>query len=501
MKYNAILFTIQSNYLTPGPMNPGTFTSESLVMKAAGAYSIANYLRTQNYKTKVIDYLEYMLSKGRVNDLMSYLDSIIDSETLIIGFSTTFLPDNYNAKAINLFIHFLKKKFPHVKIIVGGAYRQAKKFVEQSEGQIDCWVDGFGELAIVEVIKKIQNNESLPKEFNYDRNSIEYNFHNMEPMFSHDHDVILSGEVLPIEISRGCRFACKFCDTPLTGKDPKDQRYVRSKESITKELVYNYKHFDTTNYYIMCATFNESTEKLLLMQEAIKDAGIKIELVAYTRLDLLHVFPEQIDILKDIGMKSAFFGIESLHDPALKGIGKGIGREKILSTLNIVREKWGPEVFLHGAFIAGLPHDSEETINEWANFIYNKKTPLNSFRIVSLGIYNDSGTNASLFEKDPKRYGFNIDTYSSLTHSSQWTSDIHSISSEAQAMDIAKYWNNKFIYASNIGNPWVAMSLRNYNYSWDEIFNVRNTDEDMLKISKCKERFIELYYSKLYESK
>ena len=87
------------------------------------------------------------------------------------------------------------------------------------------------------------------------------------------------------------------------------------------------------------------------------------------RLDLIHAYPEQIDLLKEMGVRNVFFGIESLHDPSSKAIGKGFGREKTIEMIHRLKEAWGKEVFLHGSFIVGLPHETPDTAAD-ANFRY-----------------------------------------------------------------------------------------------------------------------------------
>ena len=81
---------------------------------------------------------------------------------------------------------------------------------------------------------------------------------------------------------------------------------------------------------IMCDTFNETTEKLLSVKRAIDRIGIDINFWAYLRMDLIHAHPEQLEILRDIGIRGAFLGIESLYDPSAKLVGKGFGRENTI---------------------------------------------------------------------------------------------------------------------------------------------------------------------------
>ena len=51
---------------------------------------------------------------------------------------------------------------------------------------------------------------------------------------------------LPLEVSRGCIFKCAFCSHPFLGKKSYD--YIRSPESLAKEIKRNYELFKTTRY-------------------------------------------------------------------------------------------------------------------------------------------------------------------------------------------------------------------------------------------------------------
>ena len=102
-------------------------------------------------------------------------------------------------------------------------------------------------------------------------------------------------------------FKCSFCSFPLLGRNKHDLSYVKDPAILTKELVYNYEKFNTTNYMITDDTFNESTEKILTVKKAINDSGVNIRFFAYLRADILARFPEQMDILIDMGLMTATF--------------------------------------------------------------------------------------------------------------------------------------------------------------------------------------------------
>lgn len=80
-----------------------------------------------------------------------------------------------------------------------------------------------------------------------------------------DEDAIVPGEALTIELTRGCRFRCKFCSYPLNGRKTND--YFRDQNSLYLELLQNYEKHGVTRYFFSDDTYNESTEKLLYLKK------------------------------------------------------------------------------------------------------------------------------------------------------------------------------------------------------------------------------------------
>ena len=424
-KYDIIIFTDMRGYI--------------IQQKAAGAYNIASHLRQNNYSVKVIDNFVWLL-RNHKEKLFSYMENHIGSNTLFVGFSTTFMPlfntlgkthqriamkglSNYNISKENSvpnlkeFMNFLGSKFPHVKTILGGQEKSTHLFFKEYD--IDCWIKGLAEDSIIKFIDNIKQGKEIVPIMD-DPFAVNYNFHDRGPIFDAS-DTIFQNEVLPIEMSRGCRFKCKFCSYPLLGRKPSDE-YIRSEESIYKELLHNYEHFGTTQYHITCDTFNETTDKLERVKRAIDRLGVKINFWAYLRLELLHAFPEQLELLKEMGIVQATFGIETLNDKSAKIIGKGFGRENVLKQLRKIKECWGENVRLHSGFIIGLPYDTKETVEEWMSIIINRETALDTINLNPLYIVPDRllGKTSRVYFSE---FDLNYDKYGYIKTKDGWIND------------------------------------------------------------------------------
>jgi radical SAM superfamily enzyme YgiQ (UPF0313 family) len=172
----------------------------------------------------------------------------------------------------------------------------------------------------------------------------------------------------------------------------------------------------------------ETTEKIERVIRAVDRVGVQMNFWAYVRIELLYKFPEQIELLRDLGLKACFFGIESLYDPSAKAIGKGLGRDKVLDTLQRAKTAWGESSSLHGSFIIGLPHETKDTADEWTDLVIKDKTPLDTASFNRLGLTPDyimkSGDTSRIFfsefELNKKKYGY-IDTGDGGWKNQHWT--------------------------------------------------------------------------------
>jgi len=174
-------------------------------------------------------------------------------------------------------------------------------------------------------------------------------------------DVIGPNDWLPLEVARGCAFACAYCTFPHRGKFDqfKDPKVLR------QELIHNYEHFGTTSYILVDDLYNDSKVKVRELHDKVwNNLPFKPEWSSYMRLDMFWHDPESIEIIKASGAKMGTFGIETLDDRAGKAVGKGLGRARIIDTLEKIKASWKDDILVQANFIAGLPFETRESIRE-----------------------------------------------------------------------------------------------------------------------------------------
>jgi radical SAM superfamily enzyme YgiQ (UPF0313 family) len=459
-----------------------------IFQRSLGVYQLAGHLRKNNITCQVIDFI-YDFSK---EDLISLIHSFVDSETICIGVSTTFLTEEKktidNKSKLSLIIpehvlsilEELKIEYPKIKFVVGGS---KSKF-----GYNYSWADavfhGYAEDDFLKYCSLLKNNKKdlLAKQINnklvYENNNSKFDIENLDHRFSKN-DCITISEVLPIEISRGCIFKCKFCAYPLNGKKKLD--FIRNAKLIAQELIYNYENFQTTNYFFTDDTFNDSYEKVKAIHDEIINLPFKINFVCYLRLDLLYYHQEMIPLLKNMGLVTTFFGVESFCQKSLKSIGKNLTVEKIKTFLNdLYHTHWNKEVNISLGFIIGLPHENEDSINSSVEWLKDKEF---SFHFEPLRLDDGGSIYQSEFQKNYQKYGYKLDT-DNFWHNENFN--------ELQAEKLASIINNEYSYRKNKPGGWFLMALLNH-FLKGKVENISIEEVSTKEILRTKKKRFQEY--------
>jgi radical SAM superfamily enzyme YgiQ (UPF0313 family) len=457
MKYDVIILT--NLYTAP-------FT------KTIGAYRIADSLRRNGLTVQVIG----MVVTFTNEELIETIESFIGDNTKIIGVSTTFFQE-VNVKQMHAtskegipdsLVEVLKKiksMHPNLKLISGGAYSHQ----QIGNSIFDAVFHGYSDNSIIEYAlslngkkKPIWNTIQGTKIIEGEHYPV--NVENLRHQWE-DNDIILPGETLPIEISRGCIFKCKFCNFQLTGKKKLD--YIRNYEYLREEFIRNYERYKVTNYTFCDDTFNDSTEKLERIHRVITDLPFEINFITYLRLDLLNAHKEQIQLLKEMGLRSGFFGIESLNLESAKAIGKGLQSEKIKEFLLDLKENHfnaDTESNFVCSFIVGLPYETIDNCRR--TFEWCQEHDLNS--IWSPLFIRKKMRYQSDIDKNYESYGYRFETDNDY----QWTNDWTNYN---EAYKTAVEFNTT---RNNTLHTWPLMDWASLNVrSWDEMLKTRIYDE------------------------
>ena len=469
--------------------------SPRFIFRAIGPYQLAWWLRTKGYDCQVIDMVHTMT----VEELISYTEKFITGNTLCIGVSSTFFSEfiikskrnKWLRKVPTMYIEAIKiirERHPNIKIALGGGLCDLLFHEELSI--FDVTIMGDAEDSFLEVLEEWRKGRKFifsaesrgGRPYITTAKEKHFNIEECSHKFA-EQDCIIDGEVLPMEISRGCIFRCKFCQYAHIGKTKFD--YLRREELIKEEMDHNYKHFKTTNYYILDDTFNDSDHKMQMWKRIVDSLDYKINYTGYLRADLLQRRQEHIDLLRDTGLLSAFFGIESFHPDASRLVGKGWSGKGGKAFMIDLKDKWKEDVTFHLSMIVGLPPETEADYlasHQWC--IDNN---MDSWSWNRLSMTPGQRLYASEFDKNPEAFGFNYDY-----EKNQWSS---AYMTQKEADVICSKLNSHLGFGLKF-TSWNAMSLMNFGLD-RQLLNTMPMHGLMHFIQRGRDPFILQYKEKL----
>jgi len=363
--------------------------------RPAGAYKVASTLRKNGYSVVVVPNC-MRLSFTAIKEFITNNSR----DLLWVGISTTFFTvkspyiENYRklwnetkdtyidlnilknshfidnaayqlvwgTEQLNQIADFLSNNFKS-RLVLGGTWVSHIKdgSLDLSKTKVNI-ITGQPEDYIIEFTNAVKQQTAIPfqlesiSEKDFKSSSIDY-------LAS---DYISPDEWLSLEISRGCAFKCAYCSYDHKGKAD-TTKHVKS---LREELIRNYEQWGVTNYHLLDDLYNDSEYKVkLLYDEVWSKLPFTANWVSYLRLDLIWANPDSIKWIEASGCKLGSFGIETLHDKAGKFVGKGLGKTRILETLQLLKETWKDNVLINALMIAGLPHEPYEHIVDTIDWI------------------------------------------------------------------------------------------------------------------------------------
>jgi len=448
-----------------------TYNDKTTLIRTAGAYQLASWLRMHGYSVKVIDFC-YALT---TQELVDITQKHIDKDTIAVGISSTFwdikVPNSDNSSRfaepewVSNSRTIIESKNPSLYWLLGGpnVHASPKKF---------NWVEipGYAEDALLKWMD--QNSNKYVRRNSFDiKTSIK--------VHSAD-DFIQPAEPLSLELGRGCVFRCKFCTSGLLGKKP--GTYLREYDLIREELITNYNEFGTTKYYYQDDTVNEDIDKVRALANIAQSLPFELEWVGYNRLDLIGAYPESIQYLKDSGLKSAYFGIESFHPKASMSVGKGWNGKNGKDFLLKLKEEWNSSVTWSLSFIVGLPGETEDSLNDTYKWCVDNEM----YDWLFLRLYLNKAHTSSEFSNNYSKYGYRYPTDNTMF----WENDNWNYQT---ATDFANALNSKSMQYRKIS----SWSLFRYSsidlMSTEELMKTRYIDLPLDKIETLNLKFLKNY--------
>lgn len=254
--------------------------------------------------------------------LLKYLDEIEILQPTAVGFTLYYC----NEAPVLWFAKEVKRRYPHIKIVVGGPqthgsyWRPAREF--------DYIVSGEGEELVLEVLKELEENGYTSQRWLKNEINGKINLSALPNPYYDDIDLTNYNRPNSVasELSRGCVAKCVYCLETHYWK----YRY-RTAESALSEIIDLYKKGINFVHFID-SLVNGNLKELRKFAVGVVENDLKIKWTGYARADKRMDYEFFLDLAKS-GCYSLNYGFESGSNKVLDDINKKNTREDIEENL------------------------------------------------------------------------------------------------------------------------------------------------------------------------
>jgi radical SAM superfamily enzyme YgiQ (UPF0313 family) len=342
---------------------------------------IGAMLEKAGHSVKIIDIDADKISEEKFTQIIK--------EYEIIGLTAT-TPSFKNALALSRLI----KENTKAITVLGGIHATIAPQDCINNDSIDFIVRGEGELTILELLEAIDNhkNFSKVKGISFKKNKkiihtpdrelieniddIPFPARHLFNQQKYTYPDSLLSPVMPIMTSRGCPHGCTYCCTKLIFK--RRVRF-RSPKNVVDEIEQLIKDYGVKEIHFWDDNFTMNKNRVFEILKEIKKRRINLKFAFPNGLRVDQVDEDILKWLKEMGVYSLAFGVESGDQAILNNIEKGTTLAQIKKAYSMAKklkfETWG-------FFMIGLPGDNKETITSTINFAKKLNPDIAKFHIL-----------------------------------------------------------------------------------------------------------------------
>ena len=373
-----------------------------------GLLSLATVLKVDNIDIKIID-MENTFYGKEINPeiLNSYIENelhyfIRDYKPDIIGIGCLFSGAFDSLKKV---VRSIKFKYPAVPIVIGGIHPTTlPREILHKYVDIDYIILGEGEQSFLNLIRCLNGNGALtgidgiafrinsadniclqPKtSFIADLDAlpqVDYSFLNLREYYNMDTSKWYSpnnikiGQPFPIISSRSCPQRCSFCSMWLV-HGPRFR--ARSSENVINEIGYLYDIYGANYFQFMDDNMTFDKKRTIEICNGILRKNLNIQFDTPNGLAISRLDKEVIDAMISAGWVWTAVAVESGSDYIRnKVMKKGLSAEKIYEVVSELAKY--SNLFIKGFFIAGMPEDTLDTLEETYKMI--KELPFDKISV------------------------------------------------------------------------------------------------------------------------
>lgn len=342
-----------------------------------------------------VSYLASMLKKNGHDVRIKDLEVERYSEQITLDLAKEFTPDlaglsfktpSFNsAKEVCAVLKRYNKGLP---VVLGGPHATA--FPEDAINMTgaDMAVKGDGEFALLEIATAIEGQAAFSgiKGLSFKKDGRVY--HNQEREIFKDIDLLPwpSRELLPMDSynidvilsSRGCPFACAYCDKVISSRAVK----YRSATDVVQEIIYTKEKYKKPAFYFIDEHFlsnkARAEEILDLLLKEKKDRGMHLKWVCQSRVDAID--EKILRKVREAGCYEIHYGLETGDETELKFINKRTTLDQARRAVETAK-RCGLKT--RGNFMIGFPISTKATMSNTIKFAASLPVDRYRFFIVS----------------------------------------------------------------------------------------------------------------------
>lgn len=324
------------------------------------------------------------------------LDEMLAMNPDVIGFSVY----NTSERPTIWLCEQIKKRAPHIKIIVGGSNAQKSWF--RIDPTYDYVVNGEGEEAILKILDEIEQgvtHQQMQYIAQPENQRININGLPMPDYESIDFSLYQVPNGVNSEISRGCTAKCTFCEETHFWK----YRQRQAVDLIT-EVEWLYYNKGTDIIWFIDSLINGNLKELRAFALACKAKNLKVRWTGYARCD----GRMDLDYLRDLAEGGCImfnFGCESGSQHVLDDMDKGVTVKEMEQNF-IDCKKVG--IWAATNWIVGFPTETIQDFADTMTFIWRMRN--NNINNIGAGIGFGLGPE-TIVGQNPEKFNLSHQKY------------------------------------------------------------------------------------------
>ncbi len=328
-------------------------------------FCLGTYLNNQGYQVFYYD--------ERVESLKQ-LYARLEEKPFLVGLTT--MTSHQIKRAIAIAAR-IKKVFPRIPLVWGGVHPSMCPEQTLKSDWVDFVIIGEGEETLLALADKLQEGiqdfsqiaglawkKGSAIHINQQREFMDIEtlpFPYPDQAASRLALYLKHETTLPVvgyQLSRGCRFRCRFCYSTFFHKGI---CRTKSKEKIKDELT-KIQGLGVKKIIFYDDSLGPDRQMLYALTEIM--GGLKMRWTASPRLEFFD--QDLLERFQESGCEHLCFGIESFSDERLGYLGKGLTRKQILAGVKVMAQAQNRVTYL---LMFGFPDESVEDLKEMLDFV------------------------------------------------------------------------------------------------------------------------------------